>query len=81
MHEMKYIIFNNCGLPIAVIFSDQISHSEMASKFDYLKPKSAGMISVTSTGEVLTYGRSTTLNLVWQLGDDEIIERMLGRND
>ena len=71
---MKYIIFENDGLPCPVIFSKTVTHSDMANKVKGLgKPISAGFVS----GELTAWGESSSLNLKSRKQDTQLIQFLM----
>jgi hypothetical protein len=73
---MKYIIFDNGGVPTLVIFDSLRDHSDMARRVG-LPVLSAGSISFELGGCVAGSVSLKTDNSVLQSLDDEIIVRKL----
>lgn len=76
---MKYINFEKHGI---VIFEDHISHREMAEKFEFDTPVSAGFVSVwdySSDQSPKCHGRSETLKLESSPEDTKTLLRRLTR--
>lgn len=73
---MKYVIFETYGcLKYPVLFSEHLEHSAIAT-FIGNKAISAGFIKIYD-GEIRCFGRSSSLNLTCQIGDEEVIKRNL----
>ena len=73
---MKYIMFNtSCGVPLFVLFSDQVQHAAIAEKLTGVQagvpahpvaigdPVAAGFAKSTAVGRVLLKGGSASLGL------------------
>ena len=72
----KYIIVNQLGHEVPILFSSLLAHSDLA----LLSAVSAGMFQVQSKDgkmEVTTFGHSPTLKLYSRPEDEEIIQKFL----
>lgn len=72
----KYIIINQCGLELAIIIPEAITHSQAVNLAD-VKPVSAGFYYLDAARHVQTHGHSTSLQLQPRPQDAEIIHNTL----
>jgi hypothetical protein len=71
---MKYIIVEDAGLEIPIIFSELLTHKQV--KPEYSKLVSAGFCSVNIWDSAIRFscwGASVSLNVKSRLGEDEEI--------
>lgn len=73
--RMKYIVVNQNGIRIPVLFGDALNHCDVAFQVQ-LQVLSAGFVQILD-GQVRTYGKSVSLNLVPNLQDEELITATL----
>jgi len=74
---MKYIILDDGGLEMPVIFPPHWDHAETAQKFPGREVLSAGFVGRQDGGALYVWGRSQSLNLPARPEDLEIIHRVL----
>lgn len=70
---LKYIIVENGGLEMPIIFNETFNHSFIAEP--HRKVVSAGFVILTRDGQVSAYGKSTTLGIDSRETDSELIKR------
>lgn len=71
---MKYIVYEQGAVIHCVIFADHTSHSQIIC--EEAKPVSAGFFYIKED-EVITYGKSESLNLTPKSSDSGLIEAVL----
>jgi hypothetical protein len=71
---MKYIIFEQAGLELPLVFPDLIEHKVMAGE---RKVVSAGFVNLNLDNEIRIGGDSLTLNVKSRPQDAEIITKHL----
>lgn len=70
---MKYVMLNHVE---PIIFSDGMIH-RVFKNIDFRHATSAGFVLINN-GEVKTYGKSESLNLEPEPGDEHLIAKLLG---
>jgi hypothetical protein len=74
---MKYIIFDDNGLDVPVIFPPQWDHARTAQRFHGKTILSAGFVEMGDGGEIVARGASKSLNVGSRPEDTETIIRAL----
>ena len=59
---MKYIVINKSGMELAILFPDQVKHSEVVDR-DQVKVVAAGFVRQTPDGGAECYGASVSLGV------------------
>ena len=74
---MKYIIFDDRGLDVPVIFPPHWDHAQTAQKFPGKVVLSAGFVEMDDSGKIVARGASRSLKVESRPEDTDTIIRAL----
>ena len=78
--DAKYVIFDDGGSDMPIIFPNHVNHSSVAMMFGSWKPISAGFVTIDGFGEVRAYGKSTSLGIDSQPEiDNKLLAKMFNK--